>query len=333
MKNLFKLFLILVFVTTYSQNKQCDEFIKNEIADKIRKYNSRNILPFFSENDKAWGYFDKDSKEILIQPVFKKHKFFDSYIFFDLESDLVNIKTNLECKFRLFGSLENYRIELPDSASASIVSFNQINERKKIKDIKGFEIDSENNLIAFNEKFFNKKSKQADLSDFFKIKNKAYAIFEKDDKFSIVSEDGNFVKGFVDLNNEPIFVYFDANDVLFLINQNDELYEIKSLKGKKSCKEKFKNRIYFMNSQVIGYELINIEGQKGIFDMIKFKWIIKPNLNIKIKSLEYSTNHDFYDGKSTFYKSDIIKNRKLADIYIVTEDNKVLDLNLVEYKP
>lgn len=329
-----QLLLLLSVSIIYSQKSKCYSIIDNEIISKLKNKDSKNIIPYFSKKDAAWGYFEKETKIKIIAPIFKEFKFFNPYIFIDFDSDLVDRYANINCRMRLYGSVENYKIELPDSASAifSMIS-NDDKDIKKIKNINGFEIDSNNNLIAFNKKFYDRKTNSVGLSDFFKLNDTYYGILNQNDTYSIVNQNGKFIKGFKNLTNSPKIIYKTNNDILFLISKKDGYYEIKSLFNSLICKEKFNENVYIFNSNIIGYEKISFNGEVGIFDLIDFKWKIQPNNNLKIMSLEYSTNHDFYANSEIASKSIILENRKLSDIYIVTESQEIFDLDLNKFEP
>lgn len=335
MKKKYIIFSLLIFNSIlFSQNKKCIDFIENNLIVKFKNYDSRYLIPYYSEKHNAWGYFDGKTNNKVLDPIFKSYNFFNPYIFINVKEDILNSKNEIQnCNFRLFGSSNNFKIEYPDTTYVTFVSLNANNEKLVIKESKGFEIDSNNKLIACNNKFFNKETNKYMLSNFFKIKDLNFAIFKNKDKYSIVDENGKFMKEFKNMLSEPKIIYFDTKDVLFFIHENENAYKVKSLYNTLICNEIFENEVYFTTSDVVGYQKISKDESSGIFDFIDFKWILKPNNKIYVDSFEYSSNIDFYEINSTNEKSKILNNRINADFYIITKDKKVYDLNLNELKP
>ena len=46
-------------VAVGAQNVSCEEKVKTLLIDKIKEYPSNQLIPYYSENDGKWGYFDR----------------------------------------------------------------------------------------------------------------------------------------------------------------------------------------------------------------------------------------------------------------------------------
>ena len=54
------------------------------------------------------------------------------------------------------------------------------------------------------------------------------------------------------------------------------------------------------------------------------KWKIKPDAKNKFHSIYYSTNIEIENGTS---QKQVIQNRKMSEIYLLTYENIIIDLN------
>ncbi|SHJ10453.1 hypothetical protein [Flavobacterium terrae] len=334
MKNHFLFFLIVANFSVVAQNK-CFEFVKNKIISNIEKYDSKKILPYYSEESKLWGYFDLTTGNKVVEPVLKKYKFFSPYIYLDFESDFESKNLNFEnCRLRLYVIEEKFKIELPDTVLAEVAFNFSNNEIKKVKEIDGFEVDKQNNLISYNKKFYDNKKSDTRLSDFFKINNINYALATMDDHFTIVDQSGKIIKELKSKVSQPEFLYRDENEAFFVTEDKENNYKIQSIFGNtNSSKVSFNEILDLQLIKALGFSIVTIKGKMGVYDFVKFEWVIEPTNKFKIESLEYSSNIDVYDGDIVKTKEKILLNRKESDLYIVTEKNKIFDLKLNQIRP
>ena len=72
--------IIVIPLNVSSQKSSCEEKLEAQLLSKIKNYESKNLVPYYSEKDKKWGFLDKESRKKITRPIFKKPVFFSPWL-------------------------------------------------------------------------------------------------------------------------------------------------------------------------------------------------------------------------------------------------------------
>ncbi|MEG1376994.1 MAG: hypothetical protein RSC81_07965 [Myroides sp.] len=343
-------------IAVWAQNVSCEEKAKTMLIEKIKNYPSNQLIPYYSEKDDQWGYFDRKSKRKITEPVLREADFFHSHInlYYSLET---NGQEN-GCTGKIMGSKEGYRLENFYESDYQIYETMMPAEsmaKKTFKDkvnsaVNGFEVDENRNLTAFNPKFYNEEKDQPNIYDIFQFKGEHYAVvsFKNNTEAfcSVINQKGETFPGFEKLKNYPHRkqTYSHETDLWFLIETGENQFIFKSLFTGKQFADTFDNIDNWENfAQTIGYAIMRTNNKKGVLDLTTMKWKVKPAASNNFWYLNYSSLEPLainYDKDEYSYNPTIIvptemikNNRKNTYIYIHNSKNSFYDLNMKLYEP
>lgn len=59
------LLVIFIFFSLHitAQELSCDEKITTQFINKIKPFNSKDLIPYYSEKENKWGYFHRTTKK------------------------------------------------------------------------------------------------------------------------------------------------------------------------------------------------------------------------------------------------------------------------------
>lgn len=348
--------IILYSVHIYAQNMKCNEKIESQFINKIQKYNSKDLIPYYSEKDNKWGYFIRTSKKIVTKPIMKEPYFFKPNIEFYYSFETDGLENG--CNGKILGSKGKFKIEWSQDASYQVfeAAYNGKPEPKKnyttlISDeISGFEVDSSGKLTKFNSKFYDAKKEEPTFGQIIFFRNTYYAITKltENDKsfYSIINQDGKTFKNFDKTEFYPMLkqIYSDDKDLWFLCKTKNGKYIYKSLLNNIQLEDAIDDDTVYgeRQAQNFGYVICTVNKKNGVFDLTTMKWKIKPSSKNDFMYLHYASSEPLlysYKKEEWTYRTDVIisnkdieENRKNSYIYIQTSKNHFYDLNLKLYK-
>ncbi|MDR0228645.1 MAG: hypothetical protein LBI72_06230 [Flavobacteriaceae bacterium] len=329
------------------REKECQEYIQKNFVDKVKKYSSKNLIPFYSEREQKWGYMDKVSKKRLTNTFMKSVRFFTPD-FYTSQSDIRIFPSDLSCAGLIKGSKEKYNIsKFTDSSYnegeyvADVAMGSNRNYSHMVNaDVSGFKVDADGNLIEFNPKYYNEKYRDTKIEHVFKLDGKYYALVDlrdsKEYHFSVIDERGEAIEGFEDITTYVAINirYSTDTDVWFSIENENGDYDIKSLMTKEVIGSSKSKLNYSRN--YMGYEIVSVGNKKGLLDVTTMKWKIVPSEKNDFEAIYFSSSqavHQSYGNKRIIPIDEINENRKIVDIYILNKKNTFYDLDMKEYKP
>lgn len=347
---------ILYSVHTHAQNMNCNEKIESQFINKIQNYNSKDLIPYYSEKDNKWGYFIRTSKKIVTKPIMNKPYFFKPNIefYYSFETD----GSENGCNGKILGSKDKFKIEWSQDASYQVFAtdYSRKYEFKRkystliSDDISGFEVDSSGKLTKFNSKFYDVNKEVPTINQIIFFRNNYYAITEviEDDKrfYSIINQDGKTFENFDKIEFYPMLKqrYTDDTDLWFLCETKNGKYIYKSLLNNLQLEDEIDDETVYgeRQDQSFGYVIYTVNKKKGVFDLTTMKWKIKPSSKNDFIYLYYASSEPLlysYKQEKGTYRTDVIisnkdieENRKNSYIYIQTSKNHFYDLNLKLYK-
>ena len=341
MKKIILLSCLLFLSNLHSQELTCEQKVKKFLIDKIKKYKSNELIPYYSKKENKWGFFDIKSKIKVTKPIFNDGYFFNPslYIYYGLNT---NGKEN-GCDGKISGSNSGYKIislkesiyELfsSDSAPTFIIDYSNYIDNST----SGFEVNNNNKIIKFNSKFYNNETtKPIDLDPIY-LKGNFYTVINYKIKdistFSIINQSGETVSGFENSSKNlyPINSFSDSDDVLILIPNLNNTYKLKSLLKNLDLIENINDSFIGDNNiKKLGYSLLKVNNEMGIFDFTTMNWKIKPDSKNDFSVLYYSSLEEI--TKQDTIKG-VIENRKKVKIFIQNSKNEFYDLDMKLYKP
>ncbi|WP_158655326.1 hypothetical protein [Flavivirga eckloniae] len=352
---MYKILLALIIIfplNVFSQKLGCKEKLEAQLLSKIKPYKSKNLVPYYLEKDKKWGFLHKESRKKITEPIFKKPIFFNPRLVAD---HAFETKGNEDgCYTILHGSKKNYDVYYVSEGDYGISeqvhneSFKEAgNNREMINnDISGFEVNEKGAIISYNSKYYDFNNNKARIDRYaIKFNEKYYAVVNKHENYtttySIINQDGNVIEGFENMRKRPIYKYTFATpeDLWFLIEiENNSLgYVFRSVNQKEST-EKFKHP-YSMTilPKTIGYAILVTEKGYGVMDLTTMEWRIEPSSENVFYALYYASSELLLDKN---YPEHIIpeipvekinENRKKSNIYILNSKEQFYDLDLNLY--
>lgn len=352
------LLVMFIFYTLHisAQEMTCNEKIETQFIKKIKPFNSKDLIPYFSEKENKWGYFDRTTKKIITKPIMKEPCFFKPDIKFYYSFETNGLENG--CSGKILGSKDNYKIESLSNAEYQSYAVEDENPATKktyksmIKeDINGFEVDENGKLTNFNSKFYNEKNDEPAIQNIIFFKNNYYAITEVLENgksyFSIINKEGQEFSNYKKIEYYPRLkqIYSDDTDLWFLTKTNNGKYIFKSLLNNIQLEYAFDDyTIYGENQeQSLGYVIYTVDKKNGVFDLTTMKWKIKPSDKNDFSYIYYASSEPLsysYQEDELRYKNyviisnkDIYENRKRSNIYIQSSRDVFYDLELKPYKP
>jgi hypothetical protein len=79
---LLAIFILHTFHIKAQELLSCTERVTMQLINKIKKYNSKDLIPYYSEKENRWGYFHRSTKKIITKPLMQDAYFFKPFVFF-----------------------------------------------------------------------------------------------------------------------------------------------------------------------------------------------------------------------------------------------------------
>jgi len=331
--------LLLSINLVNAQDMNCHEKVETLLIEKVKNYNSKDLIPYYSEKQKQWGFFDRNTGKILTEPILSRATFFNPNLelYYNFKPD-----ESLDyCNGKIYGSSFSYEVISTEETGFTLPTVEGPIDIEKNKykifeknSINGFEVDEYGNLSYFNSKFYDVENDSPLIVEIIPFKNKYYALTKviENEKhyYTFIDQNGeeltNFQKTKYYPNVKPIFSNDD--DIWVLLKSSDGKYVYKSLFKNKTFKDSFDDdTIYGRDqSQNLGYVIYTVNNKNGVLDLTTMEWKIKPTNKIKFSYIEYASS-------SVLDSKDIEQNRRNSNIYLQTNNHKFYDLNLKLYKP
>ncbi|WP_077400809.1 hypothetical protein [Cellulophaga omnivescoria] len=346
--------IIVIPLNVFSQESSCEEKLEAQLLSKIKKYESKNLVPYYSEKDEKWGFLDKESKKKITVPIFMKPVFFGPWLSADHAFETRNNEDG--CKIVLKGSKSNYDVRYVSEGDYGISrqlyneSFEEVtNNREMINnDISGFEVDEDGAITSYNGKYYDFNNNEPLIDRFaIQFKEKYYAVVNKHENFittySIIEQDGEVVEGFEKMRDRPRYKYTFATleDLWFLIEveNNREGYVFRSINQKESPVKFASPYSMTIFPKTIGYAILRTKSGYGVLDLTTMKWKIEPATENVFYSLHYASSDILLDKNYPEHNvpeiplEEIYENRKKSNIYVLNPKNQFQDLDLNLYIP
>ena len=353
MKRVF-VFLLGFSFNLCAQNESCLERVEAFIKS-VKPHASINLVPYFSDEENKWGYFDKVSGEILTAPIMRDAQFFKPNLVFYYEFASDGMDNG--CDGLILGSEENYTVERIASSDYGVYE-EYVQDEPQIdyadmvrEDVAGFTVTADGRIISFNPRFYDAQKKKPLIKMWaWKFKNTHYTILTTQEeagyRYSIIDEHGNSFKNFERLASYPNLVYYfkDSDDLWFYHEVEEGKFQFQSLLLNKSLKGLYDRPINMdAYANTLGYAIVKIYGKRGVLDLTNMTWKIKPQKKNDFIYLHYASadilSKDYvrqfggvkYNGE---IPTDVItQNRAKAQVYIQNSNHNFLQLDKKMIKP
>ena len=308
MKRILLAVMLGTSVLGFAQSKKQRKIAQKYIIDKIRDYNSRDLVPY-SKDGKKWALMDVKSRKILTDYVLSSPRTFDPtlYSYVDINGQQEYIRISLDYR------VEREPVAIDPPAAVQTVDPNnpafQVEEKRKIK------VDKAKYKYAF-EPILHKEEYYAVAS-------------KKDNSRALINEKGEELEGFHFEMMEEIIHYKDkeSGETIFYVEGFDGKKGLVTISGKKKLYGELLQDVY---NGILGY-IVQKDGEStdeikksGIVDMITQEWLIKPQEKYKIYDIIYTSSEALNIWRSS------VKDRDKANIYFLATDQSgqhfVLDI-------
>ncbi len=355
-KKIYILVVIIFYaIHTNAQDIDCNKKVETQLKNMIKSFKSIDLIPYYSEKEKKWGYFHRLTKKIITKPIMNSPYFFNPNINFSHCFETNGLENG--CDGRILGSKGNYKIELSENAQYEYDTGMGMSEstEKKFKsmvkdDVNGFEVDKNGILTNFNHKFYDEENDKILISKIIFFNKNYYAIIELFESgknyYSIINQDGQEFVNFKKTECYPSLkqIYTKDSDLWFLTQTKNGKYTYKSLLNNIQSELAFdSNVIYGENQeQSFGYVIYTLDKKPGVLDLTTMEWKINPSENNDFQYLFFASSEPLlysYKKDEWTYKPDAIisnkdieDNRKKSYIYIQSSKDVFYDLELKIYK-
>ena len=308
MKRILLAVMLGTSVLGFAQSKKQRKIAQKYIIDKIRDYNSRDLVPY-SKDGKKWALMDVKSRKILTDYVLSSPRTFDPtlYSYVDINGRQEYIRISLDYR------VEREPVATDPPAAVQTVDPNnpafQVEEKRKIK------VDKTKYKYAF-EPILHKEEYYAVAS-------------KKDNSRALINEKGEELEGFHFEMMEEIIHYKDkeSGETIFYVEGFDGKKGLVTISGKKKLYGELLQDVY---NGVLGY-IVQKDGEdtdeikkSGIVDIITQEWLIKPQEKYKIYDIIYTSSEALNIWRSS------VEDRGKANIYFLATDKSgqhfVLDI-------
>ena len=308
MKRILLAVMLGISALGIAQSKKQRKIAQKYIIDKIRDYNSRDLVPY-SKDGKKWALMDVKSRKILTDYVLSSPRTFDPtlYSYVDINGRQEYIRISLDYR------VEREPVAIDPPAAVQTVDPNnpafQVEEKRKIK------VDKTKYKYAF-EPILHKEEYYAVAS-------------KKDNSRALINEKGEELEGFHFEMMEEIIHYKDkeSGETIFYVEGFDGKKGLVTISGKKKLYGELLQDVY---NEILGY-IVQKDGEStdeikksGIVDMITQEWLIKPQEKYKIYDIIYTSSEALNIWRSS------VKDRDKANIYFLATDQSgqhfVLDI-------
>lgn len=327
-KLLFSIFVFTSSCFSFSQDKkECEVQIKQNLIDKIQDIEPKDLAPFYDTVNKRWGFINGKSQEVVVPGLFKNLETF---------APTLNAYPDRMGKCPAHVKYENgtYSIYQPESQRLLPPSpVPRFDANKYVKDIPGFQVNENKEIIAVNAKFFAIASAGSDygylrIKKLFVFDDLYYGVVRNEDNtFSIYSEKGDVLNGFENMASFPFICnsYSDRKDLWIFAKIDADNFSFKSIKSGKIVNIEANSPACWdcVGRNFFGYQILNVDGAIGLFDLIKMKWKIKPSKENRFHSLHFSSNVEINKCETL---KELKRNRKLCTLYLQTYENTIVDI-------
>lgn len=330
---IFGLFLLVSF--GIKAQDRCTELVQTQLVDKVKHLKSTDLLPYYDETSKKWGFFDKNSGEKVTEGVLDYPDFFNPHLRVRTTyyEKIRNRKVERYCLGYVKGSNFGYQNSVIEVGSFCGGLGYKDRLKAEIKpNINGFEVDEKGKLTYVSPKYYNEDNGYTDFYEIFKFKEKYYAItFDREDgNHHIIDEQGNIARKIKSGERGTYLktIYSNSKDVWV---QKDGKFE--GIFTGKVIKDIAP--VITIQYKNIGYQVVETNNGNGLLDLTTMKWKIKPNPKNNF-DIEYTSSEELENVDEMMvipYKL-VKENRKKIKIYLLDYKNKILkDLNGKIYLP
>lgn len=280
--------------------KNCENFIRNEIIEKIQNIPPDELLPY-TKNGIEWGIFDQKSQKILTPTFFKNIPIFQP----DLKIDFPNCKGEISRNFD-FKIIENSQENSPLTEKNS--------KKISVTSEAGFSVDKKGKIIAYAQAYKKFKNDNENISEPVFYKGQYFSVIKSQSPNILIDKNGKPVENFQYPKIIPM-PYLKNNTPIFYIENFDKQKGLLNIKEEKILMGKILN---IPKNQNFGYSIQKDDFKKdnfsGILDLTNYQWLIPPKNNLRITHIIYSSKEKINPL--------LEKNRKKAKIYFVAEKNE-----------
>ena len=318
-----KKIITVILISIYSLNLQSQDcnLIAKKIIQKIRLYQTDELLTYYDKVSKKWGFMSKKG-EILTQPLCMEASNFESdnetFYLYNYSNCVIKIdlkkftyKTN-----RVEKNIENYYTPYTSTniVMDSIFKGFKVQVSQSI-DLKNGEINKFGDITSYSNYY-------SEVNDLFYYKNKFYAVatLTKNKTKGIIDEEGNIINGFdFKFKSIKLLEYYkgeDKNEPWFYFENNEQVKGFINLEGSTILKDEI---LSHCNYSFDYYSIQKNEDKSGLLDLRTLKWVIKPQTKLKFESI-FEINKDY---NNRFFYIEVSKD----------SDKFLIDLDSNEYKP
>ncbi len=231
MKRILLAVMLGISALGIAQSKKQRKIAQKYIIDKIRDYNSRDLVPY-SKDGKKWALMDVKSRKILTDYVLSSPRTFDPtlYSYVDINGRQEYIRISLDYR------VEREPVAIDPPAAVQTVDPNnpafQVEEKRKIK------VDKTKYKYAF-EPILHKEEYYAVAS-------------KKDNSRALINEKGEELEGFHFEMMEEIIHYKDkeSGETIFYVEGFDGKKGLVTISGKKKLYGELLQDVY---NGILGY--------------------------------------------------------------------------------
>lgn len=262
------------------------EYIAQKFS-RIQAVNPTLLVPF--QKGGLWGYLDKRTREVVVDPVFRELNFM---------GDCTELLYKDESKIRI--SSKGQVIGIPGQEVSQIVDLNALEreEQKKPRPasstsgFKGFTITPTNTIATFSDIYNrDKTTPSANIEGPFLVNGKQYAIVHKETSSGIINQEGeplpgfDFVHKWLARNRDAVgpvnwFYYVDAGNKQGFISEQGET---------KLAGELMNNA--FLRTNKLNFGIQSNGKVWGIVNTEKMEWAFTPQPR-KIAKVDISYRGD-----------------------------------------
>lgn len=339
MKNILTVFLLCFGLGAFAQEPTCEQKLQTLLIDKIKPYNSLDLVPYYSSESKRWGYMDRKTRQKITTPLLVEPQFFSpslefSYTgFCDTSSKIQDWRKKVSIEVRK----DSYILDIYTSDAYGVASPEIDYQKMTNGAISGFEVDEGGDwLKSFNPRFYDSTRNKTLIESILSFKGKYYAITrstaDRNYHFNIIAQDGSIMPGFEHLNEKPLVKpqLQEEEDVWILISDSQRKYVLHALLANERKPFVFDNPTFM--SQKFGYAIMSENGNTGVFDIYKLDWVVAPQNEVKFNGLYYSSIKA--EKPYRFVNAhELNESRKRTQIFMLSNENVLYDLKMNKYLP
>lgn len=321
--------IIFSTLSSFSQTMECEKDIK-EFVSNIQGRKTKDLIPYsiYNEGEYQWGYMDKTTKKKLTKPILEYPYMFNPDIKFFYKDCEITINKDLTYKME---ELMLFHYNVSQSIEQSIIVKDTTNNYI------GFEVDAMGNLTAYSKKYYkNEYYHGFNISKPFLYNNEYYAIVKNDKNQSvIINRKGEEQKDFIFSNIIDTEHNYKGEKLLYVEDSTGNKGLV-TMAGDKILYGELLNYPYNSN-YLFGYSLqhdglknghlyFDSISKSGILDLTTMQWLIKPQKEMKIIDIYFTSDNDIECE---------VQNRNLVDIYFIVEERNMrylIDIKGNKYK-